>query len=190
MNEVTLAGSVSSPDIRVLGGKLDSVPFSPYHVLVILVLALVGFIEGYDLAVTGSLIVLAKQPLHVPPADIQWLVAGPSLFSCCGGFMASAISDHLPRKTILQIGVISVTGLTLLIPLVQNAEQLFALRILIGFGRRICGHGAVPDGAAHGLADALFRHDSRRCHCRRVCAAAVRQTDGRPDRSHRRRSRL
>jgi hypothetical protein len=78
MNEVTLAGSVSSPDIRVLGGKLDSVPFSPYHVLVILVLALVGFIEGYDLAVTGSLIVLAKQPLHVTPADIQWLVAGPS----------------------------------------------------------------------------------------------------------------
>jgi hypothetical protein len=150
MNEVTLAHSVSSPDIRVLRGKFDSVPFSPYHVLVILVLALVGFIEGYDLAVTGSLSVLAKQPLHLRPADIQWHVAGPSLFSCCGGFMASAISDHLPRKTILQIGVISVTGLTLLIPLVQNAEQLFALRILIGFGRRICGRGAVPD---HGRTD-------------------------------------
>jgi hypothetical protein len=40
---------------RVLGQKLDSIPFSPHYVLMILVLALIGFIEGYDLAVTGSL---------------------------------------------------------------------------------------------------------------------------------------
>ncbi|MBO0738851.1 MAG: MFS transporter [Alphaproteobacteria bacterium] len=134
MNEVGPVGSAPSSALRALGSKLDSIPFSSYHVLVILVLGLVGFVEGYDLAVTGSLIVLAKKPLHLTPADIQWLVAGPSLFACCGGFVASAISDHLSRKTMLQIGVISVTGLTLLIPLVQSAEQLIALRILIGFG--------------------------------------------------------
>jgi putative MFS transporter len=122
------------PAVRILGNKLDSIPFSPYHVLVIAVLALVGFIEGYDLAVTGSLIVLAKKPLHLTPTDIQWLVAGPSLFLCLGGFVASAISDHLSRKAILQIGVISVTFFTLLIPLVQNAEQLIVLRILMGIG--------------------------------------------------------
>lgn len=37
------SGSVAS---RALGGKLDSIPFSLYHVIVILVLALVGFIEA------------------------------------------------------------------------------------------------------------------------------------------------
>ena len=39
----------------ILGRKLDSIPFSAYHVAVILVLGLVGFVDGYDLALTGSL---------------------------------------------------------------------------------------------------------------------------------------
>ena len=60
-----MSGSSAS---RVLGRKMDSIPFSPYQVLIIFILALVGFIEGYDLFMTGSLIVLAKAPL----AD-QWM---------------------------------------------------------------------------------------------------------------------
>jgi putative MFS transporter len=134
MTATPFSAPSGTPAIRILGNKLDSIPFSPYHVLVIFVLALVGFIEGYDLAVTGSLIVLAKGPLHLTGTDIKWLVAGPSLFLCVGGFIASAISDHLSRKAILQIGVISTTFFTLLIPLVQNAEQLIILRILMGIG--------------------------------------------------------
>jgi hypothetical protein len=56
---------VANPASRVLGGKLDSIPFSPYHLLLIAVLALVGFVDGYDLVMTGSLVVLAKGPLHM-----------------------------------------------------------------------------------------------------------------------------
>jgi hypothetical protein len=48
-------------------------PFSAFHVAVILVLGLVGFIDGYDLALTGSLLVLAKGPLHITPDQIRWL---------------------------------------------------------------------------------------------------------------------
>ena len=44
----------------LLGEKLDSIPFSPYHVVLIVVLGIVGFVEGYDLALGGSLIVLAN----------------------------------------------------------------------------------------------------------------------------------
>ena len=51
-----------------------------------------------------------------------------------GGFIASAISDHLSRKLVLQIGVIITTLFTLLIPLVQSAEQLIVLRLLTGIG--------------------------------------------------------
>ena len=46
--------------IQLLGRKLDSIPFSAYHIGLIVVLGLVGFVEGYDLALGGSLIVLAK----------------------------------------------------------------------------------------------------------------------------------
>jgi MFS family permease len=119
---------------QVLGRKMDSIPFSPYQVLIIFILALVGFIEGYDLFMTGSLIVLAKAPLHLTGADIQWLLLGPALLGAVGGFGFSAVGDRLSRKAMLVIGVIATTFCTLLIPLVQNAEQLLILRALTGLG--------------------------------------------------------
>ena len=45
---------------HLLGRTLDSIPFSVYHVLLIAVLGFVGFVEGYDLAVTDPLLVLAR----------------------------------------------------------------------------------------------------------------------------------
>jgi MFS family permease len=116
----------------VLGRKLDSIPFSAYHTMLIAVLALVGFVEGYDLSMTGLLLVLAKGPLHLTGTDIRWLAVGPTFMICVGGFMASAMSDHWSRKTVMQIGIAGTTFFTLLIPLVQSAEQLIILRLLTG----------------------------------------------------------
>jgi MFS transporter, putative metabolite:H+ symporter len=119
---------------HALGRKLDSIPFSPYHLMVIGVLGLVGFIDGYDLVMTGSLLVLAKQPLHLTPWDIRFLAVASTTMICVGGFIASTMSDHFSRKTIMLIGVGAITFFTLLIPLVQNAEQLIILRLLTGLG--------------------------------------------------------
>ena len=132
---------------HVLGRKLDSIPFSGYHVLIIAVLALVGFIEGYDLVMTGSLLVLAKAPLHLSGSDIRWLAVGPTFMLCVGGFASSAVSDHWSRKTIMMIGVIATTFFTLLIPLVQDAEQLIIVRLLTGFGAGFAVSAAFPIAA-------------------------------------------
>jgi MFS family permease len=91
-------------------------------------------VEGYDLVMTGSLLLLAKQPLHLTGSDIRWLAVGPTLMLCIGGFVSSAVSDHWSRKTVMLIGVIATTFLTLMIPLVQNAQQLIILRLLTGLG--------------------------------------------------------
>jgi MFS transporter, putative metabolite:H+ symporter len=126
--------SSTNTAIFTLGRKLDNIPFSPYHVAVILVLGLVGFVDGYDLALTGSLLVLAKGPLHITPEQIRFLSIAATLFVVLGGFIASAISDHVSRKLIIQIGVIGTTLFTLLIPLVQSADQLIIVRLLTGIG--------------------------------------------------------
>ena len=131
----------------VLGRKLDSIPFSAYHVLIIAALALVGFVEGYDLGITSSLLVLAKEPLHLTGSDIRWLAVGPTFMLCIGGFASSAVSDHWSRKTVIQIGVIATTFFTLLIPLVQNAEQLIILRLLTGLGAGGVVSAAFPIAA-------------------------------------------
>ncbi|MGA8381004.1 MAG: MFS transporter [Stellaceae bacterium] len=131
----------------LLGRKLDSIPFGSYHILIIAVLALVGFIEGYDLVITGSLLVLAKAPLHLTGSDIRWLAVGPTFMLCIGGFASSAVSDHWSRKTVMLIGVIATTFFTLLIPLVQNAEQLIILRLLTGLGAGGAVSAAFPIAA-------------------------------------------
>jgi MFS family permease len=141
-----IARSVAEASL-VLGRKLDSIPFSGYHMLIIGVLALVGFIEGYDLVMTGSLVVLAKGPLHLTGSDIRILVSFPTFMLTLGGFFFSAISDHLSRKIIVLIGVFLTTFLTLLIPLVQNAEQLIILRLLTGIGAGGVVSAAFPIAA-------------------------------------------
>ena len=72
MADVRPIGRSASAAGFVLGRQLDSIPFSAYHLLIIAVLALVGFIEGYDLVMTGSLLVLAKEPLNLTGPDIRW----------------------------------------------------------------------------------------------------------------------
>ena len=122
------------PASHVLGRKLDSIPFSSYYLMLILVLGTVGFVEGYDLALGGSLIVLAKQPLGLTGTDIKWLVAAPTFMVVIGGFTATALSDRLSRKLIMQIGIVVSTLFTLLIPLAQSADQLILLRMITGVG--------------------------------------------------------
>ena len=64
-----------------MGEKLDSIPFSAYHMMIILVLGAVGFVEGYDLALGGSLLVLAKQPLQLTGEQIRWLAVAPTFLA-------------------------------------------------------------------------------------------------------------
>src|ERR1700752_5402148 len=95
-----------------LGCKLDSIPFSAYHLLIIAGLALVGVVEGYDLSMTGLLLVLAKGPLQLTGSEIRWLVVGPTFMVCVGGFASSAVSDHWSRKTVMLVGVVATTFFT------------------------------------------------------------------------------
>ena len=126
-----------------LGRALDSIPFGWSHVWIILVLALAGYTEAYDAALTGSLIVMAKQPLGLVEADITWLVIGPTAVLCVAMLAGSVISDRYSRKTILQIGVIISTVFTLALPLAHTADQLIMLRMCggIGFGLAVARRG-------------------------------------------------
>ncbi|HZT86633.1 MAG TPA: MFS transporter [Stellaceae bacterium] len=122
------------PASHILGRKLDSIPFSAYHVVLIVVLGFVGFVEGYDLALSGSLLVLAKQPLHMTPQEIRWLAVAPQFLVVLGGFSAAAMSDRVSRVGVMQVGVIISTLCTLLIVLANDAEELIVLRLITGFG--------------------------------------------------------
>jgi MFS family permease len=134
MSSTSTVDRSGMPASYVLGQKLDSIPFSGLHLIIILVLGAVGFIEGYDLAIGGSLLVLAKAPLHLTSSQLRWLAVAPTLVVVVGGFAAALMSDRISRKMVMQIGVIISTGMTLLIPLAQTGTQLIIIRILTGIG--------------------------------------------------------
>jgi MFS transporter, putative metabolite:H+ symporter len=134
MSTTDIVGRSTLPASHVLGRKLDSIPFSTYHVIVILVLGTVGFVEGYDLALGGSLLVLAKEPLQLTAEQVRWLAVAPTLLTVVGGYTASAMSDRVSRKTVMQLGVVVSTFFTLLIPLAQSGTQLIIIRMLTGVG--------------------------------------------------------
>ncbi len=127
-----VSGAATPPGI--LGRKLDSIPFSRYHIVLIVVLGFVGFIEGYDLALSGSLLVLAKAPLNLSPDQIRALAVWPTFVVVLGGFAAASMSDRISRLTVMQIGVIASTLCTLLIMLARDYQQLLVLRLLTGVG--------------------------------------------------------
>jgi MFS family permease len=136
-NDMSGTSTVDRPGMPasyVLGQKLDSIPFSGHHLIIILVLGAVGFIEGYDLAIGGSLLVLAKAPLHLTGSQIRWLAVAPTFVVVVGGFAAALMSDRISRKMVMQIGVIISTGMTLLIPLAQTGTQLIIIRVITGIG--------------------------------------------------------
>ena len=144
LSSIEMSGSSAS---RVLGRKMDSVPFSPYQILIIFILSLVALIEAYDIFLTGSFILLAKAPLDLTETDIRWLILGPAIMLTISGLGFSAVGDRLSRRAMLLIGVIATTFLTLLIPLVQNAEQLIILRALTGLGAGGVVSAAFPIAA-------------------------------------------
>ena len=148
MTERGITGGRTIPADHVLGRKLDSIPFSSYHMLLILILGTVGFVEGYDVALGGSLLVLARAPLHLTSEQIRWLAIAPTIPVVLGGYTASAISDRISRKTVMQIGVIISTGFTLLIPFAQSGGQLVVIRIRPGVGLGVAISAPFPIAAA------------------------------------------
>jgi len=132
MPEIRPVDRAASAASLALERKLDSIPFSPYHLMLIAVLALVGFVDGYDLVMTGSLLVLAKEPLHLTEPEVRFLAVASTMMIVIGGFIASTISDHYSRKTVMLIGVAGITLFTLLLTLVQTGERLIIVRLLTG----------------------------------------------------------
>jgi MFS transporter, putative metabolite:H+ symporter len=147
MRVVSSVGMTAISASHVLGRKLDAIPFSPFHLGVILVLGLVALVDGYDGSMTGTLLVLAKKPLHVTPGEIRVLAVASSLAACLGGFVAAAISDHWSRRTVMLLGVAAINFFTLLIPIAQNGEQLIAIRLLTGLAIGFAASAPFPIAA-------------------------------------------
>ena len=94
MAEIRPIGRSATPASFVLGRKLDSIPFSPYHLMIIAVLGPRRLYRRlrprHDRLAAGA----GKAAAASDPGEIRFLAVASTLMICVGGFIASAISDH------------------------------------------------------------------------------------------------
>lgn len=126
----------SAPDAaeRTVGLFLDSLPFSRYHVGIVVVLGLVGMLEAYDTALTGSLAVSVGKEFNLAPYKELFIIA-PTVGLIISLFVTSVfISDRVSRKRIVFIGITWSSLFTLLTAFAPNAPLLVLSRFVSGFG--------------------------------------------------------
>ncbi|MDQ7093558.1 MFS transporter [Desulfosporosinus sp. PR] len=131
---------------REIGSRLDSVPFGKFHLSITIILALVGFLEAYESAVTGGLVVSAGPALHLTQLQLRWLVIAPTISIVISVFVGSLISDRISRKTILLVGVTWTCFFVLVTSFVNSGMALIVVRVISGFGFGLALPAAYPIG--------------------------------------------
>ncbi|HET9719444.1 MAG TPA: MFS transporter, partial [Solirubrobacteraceae bacterium] len=136
---------------------LENLPYSGYHVRIILALAVTGFIEAYATAATGPLAALAHKPLHLTASSLGYLVIAPTLGLVLSMTLGGTVlCDRFSRRSILLFGVVWSTLFTGLSPLAGSATQLIVLRFVSGIGYGLALPAAYPIGVE--LMPARRRH--------------------------------
>lgn len=129
---------------RTVGLFLDSLPFSRYHAGIVVVLGLVGMLEAYDTALTGSLAVSVGKAFSLAPYKELFVIA-PTVGLIISLFVTSIfISDRVSRKRIVFIGITWSSLFTLLTAFAPNAPLLILGRFVSGFGYGITLPACYP----------------------------------------------
>ena len=171
--------------------RIDSIPFSAYHLQLILVLGAVGFVEGYDQRSAARCWRWPRAAASDPRADslARGRADPPRRGRCLHGLCDFRSGQSQDRDA---IGVVVSTFFTLLIPLAQSGTQLIIIRVLTGIELGFCVIGAVPDRrrtdagpAPPHLRRDLRGHAGERLHAAALCRLRSRRQSGRfpPDRA-------
>ncbi len=107
---------------------------SSYVVLVSLVVALGGFLMGFDSAVIGGVVEPMKERFSLDPADVGWAVACLTLGATFAMAVAGPLADWLGRKPVLMATALLFTVSALGSAFAPTYTLLVAARIVGGLG--------------------------------------------------------
>ncbi|KAF9406737.1 myo-inositol transporter, partial [Podila epigama] len=140
----TKAGSSSSLDGRLAGNSTkltedsstaeeDSSP-SRFLYLLITVLAIGGFLFGYDTGVIAGALLPLKEEFGLSSQQQEFVVGGTTLGAIIGGLLAGALSDLVGRKPVtLLSSVIFIVGAALM-TFAHHYWLLLLGRVVVGVG--------------------------------------------------------
>lgn len=129
------ASASPSPDTRAsAAARLERLPFSGYHKLIFLIIALAFFFDSVDLGTMTFVLGSIKKEFGLSSAQAG-LVASSSFFGMTlGAAVAGLLADRFGRRPVFQWSMVLWGIASYLCSTAHDMNSLIVYRILLGFG--------------------------------------------------------
>jgi MFS family permease len=157
-------GSRETPTISQIDGtiietdipaRLDRLPWSNFHWLVVLALGITWILDGLEVTLAGTLVGAIKTSLKLSAADVELANSAYLVGATCGALYFGWLTDRLGRKKLFFVTLIIYMAFTAATAFSSNILTLALFRFLTGAG--IGGEYAAINSAIQELIPARYR---------------------------------
>ena len=124
-----------------------------YTVKVALIVALGGFLMGFDASVISGVVTFIEPQFDLSKIELGWAVASLTLTATLAMMVAGPLSDRLGRRPVLKIAAALFAVSAIASALAPNFITLVAARMLGGFGVGADLEWSVMAGATYAVTE-------------------------------------
>lgn len=113
---------------------MDRATLGPLRWRVLILCALVAFVDGYDIQAMASATPSLAADWHVAPGALRWIITAALIGIAASALFVSPLGDYFGRRAVLLASFALVGGATLLAASANTPHELFGWRLLTGIG--------------------------------------------------------
>ena len=119
---------------RTVSEYLDKLPLNSRHAVIFVVSALGFFFDALDLQILALGVPSISKEWGLAPNAIGWLFSLTAFGMLAGSYTFGTLADYIGRRLCFQLTIATFAVSSGLCYFAENAWQLGALRVLVGFG--------------------------------------------------------
>ena len=116
------------------GARLDRLPMSHYHRIILLIIALAFMFDSIELGMMTFLLGSIRAEFGLTAAQAGLLGSSSFVGMVFGAAIAGYLADRFGRRPIFQLSIVIWGGASLLCSFAQSYHELLIYRVLLGFG--------------------------------------------------------
>ncbi len=137
--------STYGADSAALIARIESVPFSAWHVKPRIIVGSATFFDAFDALQLASVLVVIRPAWGLTLGDVAWLISASYIGQIFGALLFGRLAERFGRIPSITGAVIVMSVMSLACALTGNFAQLFACRLVQGIGVG----GEMPVAAAY-----------------------------------------
>ena len=138
-------GANSDASAAELVARIESVPFSRWHIRPRIVVGSATFFDAFDAFQLAAALVVLRGLWELTPGDIAALVSASYLGQIVGALAFGRLAEKFGRMPMVACAVVLMSVMSLVCAFTGNVTQLFICRMIQGIGVG----GEMPVAAAY-----------------------------------------